>query len=59
MEMEEIDDRCLPALIDELNRDFELMHEAKHEPLEILDLEEVVGVLRKSVKRCLEKHVSY
>jgi len=53
VEIDEIDYRFLPALIEEMYRDFERMDEAKEEKLEILDFDEVIQILERSIHDCL------
>jgi hypothetical protein len=54
--MPEIDSTYLPELIMELHRDFALKDEASGEDLEFLDFDEVLGVIEKSVKVCLDAY---
>ncbi|TFE25214.1 hypothetical protein [Cohnella luojiensis] len=51
--IDEIDYRFLPELIKDLERDFEMTDEAKKQELEILDLEEVIEILERTVKECV------
>jgi len=51
--IDEIDYTFLPELIEDLRSDFALKDEAKEQTLEILDFNEVVEVLERSVKACL------
>lgn len=57
VDMEEVDSRHFPKLINELSRDFELRDEASGEALELLDFDEVLRVLDKSVRACLDAYV--
>ena len=56
IQMDEIDCRYFPALINELYRDFELKDKASGEALELLDFDEVVNVMDISVQACLEAY---
>ncbi|WP_054403197.1 hypothetical protein [Paenibacillus solani] len=53
IEVEEIDYRYLPELIKDLEVDFELKDEAKEQELEILEFEEVVEIMDRTVRDCL------
>ncbi|MFC7680769.1 hypothetical protein [Paenibacillus sp. GCM10028914] len=53
IEIEEIDYRYLPELIKDLEVDFLMKDEAKAEELEILEFEEVIDVLEKTVRECV------
>lgn len=54
IEVEEIDYRYLPELIKDLEVDFEMKDEAKEQELEILDFEEVVEIMDRTVRDCLD-----
>ncbi|MCR2806914.1 hypothetical protein [Paenibacillus soyae] len=54
VDIDEVDYSYLPELIHDLSRDFERMNEAKEEQLELLDFDEVIQVLEKSIQTCLE-----
>ncbi|MGG3280024.1 hypothetical protein [Paenibacillus solani] len=53
IEVEEIDYRYLPELIKDLEVDFIMKDEAKEQELEILDFEEVVEIMGRTVRDCL------
>jgi len=53
--MDEIDYSFLPELINDLSDDFAKKDEAKAQDLEILDFQEVLHVLEKSVNVCVDK----
>ncbi|QJD83039.1 hypothetical protein [Cohnella herbarum] len=54
IEIDEIDYRFLPELIKELELDFAMKDEAKDQELEILDFDEVVDILERTVRECIE-----
>ncbi|RAR43154.1 hypothetical protein [Paenibacillus sp. MDMC362] len=54
IEIEEIDYRYLPELIKDLENDFAMKDEAKEQELEILEFEEVIAVLERTVRECVE-----
>ncbi|MBX4147931.1 hypothetical protein K1X09_11365, partial [Paenibacillus lautus] len=54
IEIEEIDYRYLPELVKELENDFAMKDEAKEQELEILEFEEVIDILERTVKECVE-----
>lgn len=54
IEVEEIDYRYLPELIKDLEVDFEMKDEAKEQELEILEFEEVVEIMDRTVRDCLD-----
>jgi hypothetical protein len=51
--IDEIDYRYLPELIKDIAYDFEMKDEAKEQDLEILDFNEVLEVIEKSVRACV------
>ncbi|WP_054957324.1 hypothetical protein [Paenibacillus dakarensis] len=53
VEIEEIDYRYLPELIKDLEFDFVKRDEAKDQELEILQFEEVIEVLERTVRECV------
>jgi len=53
IEIEEIDYRYLPELIKELEVDFEMKDSAKEQELEILEFDEVIKILEKTVEECV------
>ena len=53
VEIEEIDYKYLPELIKDLEIDFARKDEAKEQELEILNFEEVVAILEKTVRNCV------
>lgn len=53
IEIEEIDYRYLPELIKDLEVDFVMKDEAKEQELEILNFDEVVEILEKTVRECV------
>lgn len=55
VEIDEIDSRFLPDIINDLENDFALKDDWKHEPLELLDWEEVIAVLNHTVQFCLKQ----
>lgn len=54
IEIEEIDYRYLPELVKDLENDFAMKDEAKEQELEILEFEEVIDILERTVKECVE-----
>jgi len=52
IELEEIDYRSLPSLLNDLASDFDRKDEAKDESLELLDFNEVIDAIEKSVLVC-------
>ncbi|MCT1399018.1 hypothetical protein M4D81_08320 [Paenibacillus sp. p3-SID867] len=54
IEIEEIDYRYLPEIIKDLENDFAMKDEAKEQELEILEFEEVIDILERTVKECVE-----
>ncbi len=50
--IDEINYRFLPELINDLENDFELKDEAKEQELEILEFDEVIEILERSVREC-------
>jgi len=55
VEIDEIDYRFLPALIQDLVYDFEKKDAHKDEPLELLEWNKVIDVLERSVQECLKR----
>ncbi|OIB03008.1 hypothetical protein AK95_33270 [Paenibacillus sp. LC231] len=53
IEIEEIDYRYLPELVKDLENDFAMKDEAKEQELEILEFEEVIDILERTVKECV------
>ncbi len=56
-EIDEIDCRYLPGLINDISQDFEFMNDAKGESLEILEFEEVLEVIDESTRRCVVEFI--
>jgi hypothetical protein len=56
VDMDEIDSRHFPKLINALHGDFVLSDEASGEELELLDFAEVLHVIDESVRTCLEAY---
>ncbi|MBM7565550.1 hypothetical protein [Paenibacillus sacheonensis] len=52
VDMDEIDYRFLPDIIEDLTKDFELKDDAKDQDLEILDMQETIAVLEETVRIC-------
>lgn len=55
VDIEEIDYRFLQGILNDLTIDFEHQAEAKHEPLELLEWNEVIDVLDHTVRFCLNQ----
>lgn len=55
--IEEIDYKYLPELIKDLEMDFAMKDEAKEQELEILQFDEVVAIIERSVRECLATSV--
>lgn len=53
IEIEEIDYRYLPELVKDLENDFAMKDEAKEQELEILEFEEVIEILERTVRECV------
>ncbi|GFN30273.1 hypothetical protein [Paenibacillus xylaniclasticus] len=55
VEIDEIDYRYLPALIQDLVHDFESKDEHQDEPLELLEWNQVIHILDRTVQVCLKR----
>ncbi|WP_127532204.1 hypothetical protein [Paenibacillus kobensis] len=55
VEIDEINYRYLPALIQDLSNDFKSKDEHKNEPLELLEWNKVLEILDRSVQECLKR----